>query len=837
MLRANKLHKAIACALTAGMATVPFHALANEEDGATERRELDRIEVTATRTGAVEGQDVAIAVDALGENELRERRIGSLSDIIKAQPKLSFAGRGPGQATVFLRGMAIQPITVLLSAAQGSAPNVAIYLDDQPVSAPGRNLDVYTTDLERVEVLPGPQGTLFGASSQAGTLRYITNKPDLNEFDAGFTTDFSWTRKGDPSQGVEGFLNMPVNDRFGARLAFYNVYQGGYIDNVEGSFTLDPEINPLSAVDLGDGTVYNEANNFALVEDNFNDAQYRGFRLSGFYEINEDWSLLVQNAYQELEADGVFDYDPEIGDLQVSRYYPDTLDDRFNQLTWTLEGRVGALQAIYTGGYLDRSIEQSVDYTGYNNVGAFIAYYTCTYDNPDYIVNYGLPPGVITETRQCLDPTKGVEIDQEHERHTHEFRIITPQEERVRFQGGMFYDNLIIETQDDYHYFTNMQPGALGFIPNTPIADARSINEETRPAAVAFFNDITREDEQWAVFGEVSYDFVPGLFTGTLGLRYYEIETSFKGSSDFADGIFQGQPGIGVVEQGRGRNYDVSGGHSRDPLKLTGWVPKLTLAYTPTDNTLFYATYSEGFRPGGFNRGGGIPSANPEFPDVSTTFDTDDVTNYELGWKTTLLNGTLRFNGNVYWIDWTDMQVSRFDPQNVSILTFIENAADSEIRGLETDFAWRATDSFTLYGALSYNDTELTATDAEAIELAPVGSELPLVPTWQAALRGRYEWFLNGQWADYAFTQASLRYASSSFSSLVLEERSKQDSYVITDVSAGFSRGSWSLEGYVDNLTDERAELFINNQDNFDRVTTNRPQTVGLRLTYRHMPL
>ena len=632
-------------------------------------------------------------------------------------------------------------------------------------------------------------------------------------------------------------MNIPINDQFAARLAFYNIHRGGYIDNVEGTFTLDPEINPLSSVDLGEGTVYTQATNSHLVEDNFNDSQYRGFRLSGLYRINEDWSLMVQNTYQELEADGVFDYDPEVGDLQVTRFFPDTLEDKFNQLTWTLEGRIGALQTIYTGGYLDRSVEQSVDYTGYNNVGAFIAYYTCTYSNPDYIVNYGISPDVITETRECLDPTKGTRIFQDHERHTHEFRIITPQEERIRFQGGVFYDNLKIETQDDYHYFANMEPGALGFIPNSPMPDARSINDATRPPTVAFFNDITREEEQWAVFGEVSYDFVPGLLTGTLGLRYYEIDSSFTGSSNFADGIFQGQPGVGVTPQGRGRNYDISGGHSRDPLSQSDWVPKVTLAYTPTANILLYGTYSEGFRPGGFNRGGGLPSVNPEFPTVSTTYETDDVVNWEFGWKTTMLDGTLRFNGNIYYIDWTDMQVSRFDPQNVSILTFIENAADSEIFGVETDFAWRVTDNFTLYGALSYNDTELTSTDAEAIELAPVGSELPLVPTWQSAFRGRYEWFLDGQWMDYAFVQASVRYASSSFSSLVLEERVKQDSYIITDVSAGFTRGPWSLEAYIDNLTDERAELFINNQDNFDRITTNRPQTVGLRLSYRHMGL
>lgn len=830
MPKQNKLHQAVLCALAASAATGLLYAADDEEE--EQPRGLEVIQVTAARAGEQDIQTMPIAVDAISTRDMHEMNIGSFDDIVKYQPKISLGGRGPGQSTVFLRGMAIQPITVLLSAAQGTSPNVAIYLDEQPVSAPGRNLDVYTTDLERVEVLPGPQGTLFGASSQAGTIRYITNKPRLREFDAGFTTNFALTRKGDPSQGVEGYLNIPITDNFATRLAFYNVHQGGYIDNVEGTFTLDPEINPLSTVDLGPDAVYQEATNADMTKDNFNDTSYRGFRLSALYEFNPDWSLLVQNSYQELDADGVFDYDPEVGDLQVQRFFPDWLEDSFNQINWTLDGRLNALQVIYTGGYLDRSIEQSVDYTGYNNVGAFIAYYTCHYDNPDYIVNYGIDPDTITDVRTCLDPTKGTRIDQNHTRHTHEIRFITPQDNRLRFTGGLFFDDLKIETQDDYHYFANMEPGALGFAPNAPMPDARSINPETRPPTVAFFNDITREEQVIAAFGELSYAFIPEKLIGTIGLRYYEIESQFTGSSNFASGIFQGS-----VDQGAGRNYDVTAGHSRDPLKQSDIIPKFTLTYHWSPQVMLYGTYSEGFRPGGFNRGGGIESVNPDFPNVETTYETDDVVNIEFGWKTLLLDNTLRFNGNIYHIDWTDMQVSRFDPQNVSILTFIENAADSRIFGVETDVSWRATDNLTLFGAVSYNDTELTSTDALAIELAPEGSKLPLVPDWQLSLRGRYETSVASEWADYAHIRGGLQYASSSFSSLVAEERVKQDSYAIGDIAAGLTRGNWSAELYINNIWDERADLFINNQDNLDRITTNRPRTIGVRATYRFTPL
>ncbi len=223
-------------------------------------------------------------------------------------------------------------------------------------------------------------------------------------------------------------------------------------------------------------------------------------------------------------------------------------------------------------------------------------------------------------------------------------------------------------------------------------------------------------------------------------------------------------------------------------------------------------------------------------PTTHTTYDTDDVKNTEFGWKTMLFENSLRWNGNVYFIDWTDMQISRFDPVNVSILTFIENGADSEIFGVESDVTWRATDNLTLYGAMSYNDTELTNTNARAIELVPEGSELALVPELQANARARYTWQVDSDYVDYAHWQVGARYASESWSSLVAEERRRQDSYAIADLSVGVSKDAWSLSLFANTVTDERAQLFINTQDDIERVTTNRPRTIGLKLSYRYQP-
>jgi len=826
-MQKNRLSQAIFWTLAATATT----AVQAQDDGNAEGendRQIERMVVTATKTEEVDLQEAPVTVQAVGEEDLAQMNIGNFDDLRNSVPGLNAASRGPGQQTIFLRGMAVQPITVLLSGAQGTMPNVALYLDEQPVTAPGRNLDVYATDLSRIEVLPGPQGTLFGASSQAGTIRYITNKPQLGQFDAGFSAEASFTKNGEMNGSGEGFLNIPLGRNTAVRAAFYNVQLGGYIDNVQGEFTLDPDINPDSAVDLGPDATYESVSNADLAEDNFNDSFYKGIRLSGYHEFNADWSVLIQNTYQELGADGVFDYDPKVGDLKVERFFPDELDDKFNQTAWTIEGRAGMLDLVYTGAYLYREVEQSVDYTGYNNAGAFIAYYTCTYDNPDYIVNYDIDPQFITENRQCLDPTKGTQIKQDHTRNTQEFRVSTPQDNRWRAIAGVFYDNYELETQDDFFYLATPD---LGFAPNAPISTAFQVNPETRPAGVAFFNDVFRSEEQIAAFGELSYDIIPNTLSVTGGLRVYEIESDFKGSSNFADGIFQGS-----VNTDRGRDYDVSGGHRPSPLSLEDVITRFNISYTPNSQVMLYFTRSEGFRPGGWNRGGGIPSANPEFPTVSATYDTDDVTNWELGWKTLFLGNSLRINGSAYFVDWSDMQVSRFDPQNVSILTFIENSADSEIFGIETDFTWRATQNFTLSGSISYNDTELTDVDAQVIELAPVGSQLPLVPEIQGFLRGRYQRSLDLDWLDSGYVQVSGKFASNSFSSLVAEERRRQAGYGILNARVGVARESWTAEFFVENFTDKRAELFINTQDDIPRITTNRPLTAGLRFSYRFLP-
>ena len=794
--------------------------------------EIEEVIVTATKR-ASSAQEIPVTVNVLDETTMDDVAIGNFDDYVRHLPNVSSASVGPGRATVYIRGMAVQPITVLLSGAQGTTPNVALYLDEQPVTAPGRNLDVYATDIQRIEVLPGPQGTLFGASSQAGTIRLITNKPQVDAFATGADVTMSNTKDGDMSTAIEAFINIPVNDRMAVRGAFYSVNEGGYIDNVLGSFTTDPAVNPLSTA-TASAVRYEAANNGSLVESDFNDSYYKGARISGSYAFSpderwmlEDVDVLVQHTAQELGSDGVFDFDPEVGDLDVNRYFPDRLSDEFGLTSWTMSGRLGELDLMYSGGYLDRKVEQMVDYTGYNNSGAWISYYTCTYSNPAYVVNYGVDSRFITPGgRECLSPVKGAILHQSQERTTHEFRFTTPEENRIRLTAGVFIDEFEIETQDDYLYEASTD---LGFVRNAPIAAAAQVNASTRAPGITFFNDIRRTEEQVAFFGEVSYD-LSDKVTALIGMRRYDLEIDFEGSSNFGDGIFQGSPGVGVRNTDRGRDYDVNGGHSKAPREFDDIITKFTLSYTPKDNVLLFATISEGYRPGGWNRGGGIPSVNPAFPTVTANYNTDDVDNIEFGWKATLADGRVQLNGNVYFIEWTNMQVTRFDPQNVSILTFVENAADADIKGVEADLIWNVDENWTINAAVSINDTELTDVYGQAVELAAIGSQLPLMPDLQTTIRARRDWVTNEGYE--AFVQLGLQTGSDSYSSLVAVNRRDQDAYATVDLSMGVSKDEWSAGLFIENLTDERVDQYINNQDDIMRVTTNRPLTLSLRVSY-----
>ena len=792
-------------------------------------RQIEEVVVSATKKDE-SASKIPVTVTALTEETLKEMNVSNFDEYVEYLPNVTSGGRGPGQSTIYIRGLAVDSVNVMLASAAGSQPNVALYIDEQPAQVPGRNLDVYVADMERVEVLPGPQGTLFGASSQAGTVRLITNKPKFGVTEGGFNTSAYSTYSGDPSNSLDAFINLPINDAWSIRGVFYNSTQGGYIDNVDGTVSSQGKGSFASLVPAG---IFKTTDNSELVEKNFNEARYEGFRLSSRMSFNDNWELLVSHIDQTLESDGVWDYDPAVGDLKVKRFQPDTLDDSFDQTAITLDGRMGMLDVLYTGSFLNREANQTVDYTGYINTGAYMPYYTCAYWGTQLTNAGGIPTCGSSEVR--------VDVVDENERTTHEFRVSSNETSELPFSftAGMFIEESILDTQNDFGYlgFLDLIPLLGTDVPfNAIIPGVYANNPNPRPPEVRFFNDITRTDDQIAYFAEVTFPMNEQIDL-TIGVRDYELDLDYVGQSKF-----------GLLGSGgsSGRDYDNTAGHTDQPITEEDTITKMTVSYKADEDTLWYFTRSEGYRPGGWNRNagavpncrsfavdaagycGGSPGDEGYRADIPLAYKSDEVTNVELGVKTLLMDGAMRLNATYYNIDWDGIQVSQFDPVNVNFITFVENAANAEIEGLEADMLWYPSDTLTVAAAMSYNDTEITGDVAKTIPIVDIGNSLPLAPARQWNVRVRKDLSMNE-----SYFQVVVKSSSKTYNSFEAAKVKDQPAYEIVDLAYGMTLNDVDVEFFIRNATDERANLYYNDQDDIPRITTNRPRNMGVRLSYR----
>ena len=859
---------------------------------------IEEIVVTATKR-AESMQDVPVAMTALQGDALEELRIGTFQDYVQFLPNVVAQGTGPGQNEIFIRGAATSQTVLTLSSVQGLQPSVALYLDEQPVAMQGRNLDIYATDLKRVEVLPGPQGTLFGASSQAGTVRLITNEPDHSQLQAGFDVSYSTTSGGDPSNSVEAYLNVPISEKFAVRVAAYTDHQGGWIDNVlndpgnggwNGSTVVIDRISGGPLTDPENMTIPTPRND-QLVESDFNDATYSGMRVGASILINEDWDLMLQHTAQSLETEGVWAYDPNLsGESSVNRFAPDKNDDDFGLTAWTLEGRLAMLDVVYTGGYLDRDVNSTIDYTWYTNGGLFSAYYVCYPGNGTY--------------DECFDPQKFYQEDTENSRTTHEFRINTPADNPWRVTAGVFYDDQELASIGLFKIASTASP-YFSDLSRTLVGGGST--EGTRsgggpfPAEISFVNDVTRTTQQTAVFGQFEYD-ISDRVTFALGARWYDIDDDYKGATTTVNvtnqlaalgdgslaalqdhfGPVDGQAIFDAIAAG---DLDVSELNSDGVLNQSDTIIRLSLDWRLNDDVLLFGTYAQGFRPPVTNRVGATlanvqsgPFLNFRVPVSSAT---DDLDNYELGVKADLLDNSLRVNATAYWSEISDLQTSRFDPTNISFLWFADNVGDAEIAGIDADFIWAASDRLTVSGAFSILDTEITRLNDELDGIAaPVGSDLPFAADFSWNLRARYDFDISGfgeleGLAGYvtgviAYTGESvagvkmdayvaedtlqrvyqvsgsgleIRREADAFlgaapgTDLINEPdvpggRFVQGDYTIANVAFGVMKDAWSAELFFDNVTDESAAVYVDTQNFTPKVVTNRPRTIGLRLSY-----
>jgi len=880
-MKFTKLHCAVITALAASGSL--YAEEANNEDKA----KIEVIEVTATKR-AESIQDVPVTVTALTGDSLEKLGVSNFDQYVEFLPNVVFQGTGPGQNEIYIRGAATTQTNISVSSVQALQPSVAFYLDEQPVSMQGRNLDIYATDVERIEVLPGPQGTLFGASSQSGTVRLITNKPSHDGFAAGFDTSMSTTKGGDMSNSVEAYFNLSLTDSLAVRVVAYNDHQGGWIDNIlnvpgeggyngsavvidriSGGVLTNPESIPVTA-----------PQNDALVEDNFNTANYAGARFGLSYIVNDEWNLLVQHTQQSLDTEGVFSYDPNLeGETSTNRFTPENNNDDFGLTTWTLEGRLEHLDIVYTGGYLDRDINSTIDYTGYTNGGLFSAYYVCNYT------------GASATQQECLDPTKFYKEATTSSRTTHEFRVNTSSENAWRITAGVFYDTQELSTVGQFKIANTEK------FPNLArtLAGTEGINSDGGPfpSEVSFVNDVTHTIDQIAVFGQVEFDLTDTV-TASLGARWYQIEDTYKGATTtadvsgrlraFGDGstealteFFGATEAAAIQEAIASGQLDTSLLDSNGTLTVDDTIIKASLDWKVSDDVMLFASYSEGFRPPVTNRVGGGSSTSQEgafegfrIPVYSTT---DSLDNFEVGFKSTLLDQTLRFNATAYYSKITDLQTSRYDPTNISFLVFTDNVGEAEIKGIDGDFTWVATDNLVISGAFSFIDTELTSINDQLNGIAPPkGSRLPYSAEFSGNLQAQYFYHIAKDMTGYingSISYTGERLAGMSMDAYITEDATQliygtgsglsiqkeadvyagtnfkdsngetfaggryvQDSYVLANLSFGVTNDEWKAELFIDNVTDESAILYIDTQQYTPKVVSNRPRTVGFRFSY-----
>ncbi|AOH84029.1 TonB-dependent receptor [Sphingomonas panacis] len=844
---------AVASLLLASAAFLPAlaeaqSAPASEPAPATDQQpETSDIIVTAQKREE-SLSSVPISIQAIGTKRLDQLNISNFNQYTQLLPSVSFQTTQPGSTTVYMRGVASGGD----GNHSGSLPSVGFYLDEQPITTIGGTLDVHIYDIARIESLAGPQGTLYGASSEAGTVRIITNKPDLSHFYGRVDGEVNTVAHGGVGGKVEGMINAPLNAIMALRVSGFYERDAGYIDNVAGCRSYLPEPTTNACTPTNGGIV---VNNKAFVKKDYNESDLWGGRAALKIDLDDSWTVTPTVLYQEAKYHGAYAMDASVGDLKVQHFFPEYRHDRFIQAALTIQGKVGNWDLTYAGAYLDRQDQQSSDYTDYAE--AYDRLYSSVGGNAGYFYFHD-------KSGNTIDPRQNILGSDHFKKMSQELRVASPQDERFRVVSGLFYQRQSNLIHQDYRV--------------DGLAPELSVNGHP---GTLWLTQQHRVDKDYAIFGEAAFDILPTL-TLTAGGRGFIYDNSLIGFYGFGR-----NPGDGYTETpynasgssktGVAACFTSSGQRLRDalnagvtnptlapaavaggpctnlgnyvigegitPVKASGqgFTHKLNLTWKPSKDFLLYGTWSRGFRPGGINRRADQAPYEPDF-----------LTNYEIGAKTTLLGGKLHINAAIYQQDWKKFQFS-FLGQNS--FTIINNGPNARIRGIEAD-ANLTVGGLTLTAAGAYTDAKIRqnlcgADDpnpkCDGVEgdyvAAPAGTRMPITPRFKINGTARYTVPVG---VAKVYGQVLVAHQSSASSDIRLvafgptgEEYNPAQSlgrlkqYTTGDLALGAEWPAFSLEVFAQNVWDERAQLsrFAECGTCSQRpyVVTSTPRTIGIR--------
>ncbi len=708
-------------------------------------------------------QKVPQSIQALDGKKLQQLNATEFLDYVKFLPSVSFQTTGPNQTEINMRGVS--------SGGDGNhsgpLPTVGTYLDEMPTTTVNGVLDVHLYDIARVESLPGPQGTLYGASSEAGTLRIITNKPSTDRLFGGYDVTGTYNAHGGPGGTAEGFINIPLTSNAAIRLVGFDERDAGFIDNVAGTRTF--------------ATSGFTINNQAFQHSHFNPSNAFGGRAELLWDINDNWSILAEVLGQDQREAGIFGYQPDVGYLKTQQFNTNSYHDRWAQAGLTVTGKIADYELTYAGSLFVRDVKSYADYTDYS------IYYDAYYGSgANWRGNNGKP---LNNPQQSI-------FGQDHfNKESNEIRLASPTDQRLRFIVGAFQEVQTHRIEQDY----NIQ----GF------ADALTI--PGWPNTI-WLTDQLRTDSDVAAFTEAYLDVTP-QFTLTAGVRPYYYDNSLKGFFGFSQGYDQ----LTGYHSGEGANgqYCKPGQSYLDApcvdlnktVTGSGETHKVNLTYRIDDDRLVYFTYSTGYRPGGVNRNANFGGYNA-----------DTLVNYELGFKSSWFDHTFTFNTALYDEEWSQFQFPFLGPNS---LTIIENAPAAQIYGMEGEFDWRAMPRLDFSGGYTLTDAELSqnfcgtnqatgqlqTSCTKSAAQAPSGTQLPYTPVFKGNLTSRYSFDL-GDWT--AHVQGSVIYQTRNYVALRTADNQALGSipsYATFDFSAGMQKNKLSLEFFVKNAFDTHGEI------------------------------
>jgi iron complex outermembrane receptor protein len=853
---------------------------------------LDEIIVSANRRDEAV-QNVPITMQVLTGATLSGLNATNFDDFVSYLPGVTAHGVGPAQSSIYVRGLGTTEFASQAAGTNGIFPNVATYFDEQSAQLPDRNLDIYAVDLDRIEVLEGPQGTLFGAGAEAGVVRYITNKPKLGATEGAVNGHYSVTAHGDLSRGLDAMINIPiVADKLALRGVIYDDRRGGYIDNIPATFARSASDASIAYANYAVGGVPavppNSVviNNAALVARNINPVTYKGIRVQALYQLDEAWSVLIAQTYQMMEADGVFtetatdSLGTPLAPLTTQLFNPSYDKDRFDDTAVTLNGHWRALDLVYAGAFSVRNVEQVQDYTNYARNATYADYYQCA------------NPGATAATAQCFSPSSTWRDRERNAHQSHEMRVSTSAENRIRGVGGVFYEDYRIQDQDDWFYLTALPyfkpiapptgyyvlngkviSGAEAFDTDAVFVpgSVTSNNPNVRPLGDAFFNDTTRTYQQKAAFASIDWDLVPHSLTLTTGTRYFRTTTSEVGSVAGSFGCSSVSPPVPNPCVNR-ESTDLDALNLRG--SYSGFRSRASLSWRPGHDAMLYTTWSQGFRPGGFNRGPQTSASSPLTAGTASyqaqallhggftlplAYAPDNLTNTELGWRTEWFDDRMRWNGTLYQEVWSHAQVGAVGPEFGGTGAAI-NGGTYRVRGVETSAGLKITHGLSVDIGAAWNHGRLikegtyywndgTPVDFDTLHYAngtkvtsfggALGSPLAGAPPFQGSIRARYEFDICG--VDTSFQVGAVHQAHSLASTIGPSSVVTGQNAGAYDLAAfstfeaalGVAKDGWAVQAYGQNLTDTRAELFANYYNFVKAVTVTRPRTVGVRLNYR----